>query len=339
MGQFERRDSRWEGTIEAINTDRSLSGARVVGPIDPALSEPAIARFIRRFAAGEVSQADLQRPWTITSPPGIPPKLRPFLQSSGDFEKLAQALRTTPGLLWHPLVFSTIKYLRQVVRQNYIDNLGDGFDTPAYEHLRKLIEAAAQGMLGKTWSLVSKKGVGRPRKRGNSELLDDVTRYEDILDLLPDKEHVKRQRDESFVQWCDRIAPLVREAWEQSSLSWEMIPWVRPPVLPRAKTTASRLLDLIPPQLTRKEEDDLLQEPFVDLTRPVPLPEKRLRVLVSNAFRSSKRKGERRGDSIRTRLAYWLIRERLRHEDPTSTLSVDAVRRRIERARKATEAL
>lgn len=191
---------------------RQLPGA----PVPPTLIEPRMTAFMGKLAAGEVEQ----RPWTLTSPPGIHPALLPFIQSSGDFTKLAEALESTPSLLRHPVVHGIICHLRAVHMEYWEDHLG----YKAMTILRQLVEAAASGLLGGAWSL--KPLPGRPGRK--------ATRPEDIeLGLLHDaeslmeslrEENLRKSSTESDAQRTCRVAHIVERVWDRSWLSKKLLP-------------------------------------------------------------------------------------------------------------------
>jgi len=181
-------------------------------PVSPTLIEPSMAAFMRKVAAGELSEAELQRKGTLTSAPSMALKLLPFLHSSEDFTKLADALKTTPSLLWHPFAYRIIKHLRDV-RSDLAPR--------AQANLCKLVEAIASGLLDGAWSL--KPPPKRPGRKAMSPedvefgLLDESATLMESLR----GERLPRGKGESEGQRARRVAEIVRLVWERSSLSHE----------------------------------------------------------------------------------------------------------------------
>jgi len=174
---------------------------------------------MRKLAAGGVGEDFLQRPWTISSPPGIPLKLLPFLQSSGDFTNLTEALKSTPSLLWHPLILRLIEHLRDVRREHWDDLLG----CQARTTLRAVVEAFASGLLRGAWSLKPPpKRPGRKRHDDTFQLLAD---FESIMKKFAGefrKGRLRTRKGESRDQWALRVALAFERVWRRSVFSTEV---------------------------------------------------------------------------------------------------------------------
>jgi hypothetical protein len=192
---------------------------------EPDLIDPEIVSLMRLIAAGKLSEVEARPPWKVTSP-AVPREFLPFLQSSGDFPKLAAALKTTPSLLWHPITVRIIGHLREIRGDEEFSHAAQGT-------LVRLLEAAVSGLLFRAryvlnrvgdWSLTPPRE--RPGRKARSpenidlELLHDSGRLMTSLEQLD----LRRQKGESDEERARRVAPLLKQVWEQSpSLSTEYV--------------------------------------------------------------------------------------------------------------------
>ena len=172
------------------------------------------------------------RPIPITVRNGVPPEFGPFFESGGDLAKLADALKASPHLFWHPMVFWIIRHLKDVEKEFSASEMVEKYTSA---ELRRLIEAPASGLLGGSWGLKPpgwslKPPPGRPGRRKNEE-------DEDFLDisyqLLEQANELKKLltaglvqsgKRESEDQQIHRVTTLVTEVWERSSVRnyWDL---------------------------------------------------------------------------------------------------------------------
>jgi hypothetical protein len=266
-----------------------------------------MAAFMRKLGAGNVPDTDVRRPWTLTSPPGIPPPLLPVLQSSGDFTKLADALRATPTLLYHPLVYVIINHLRNVQRAwTYED---ESLADEARTNLREILEAVASGLLGGgIWSLKPPpKRVGRKSVEDSS--LELKAAADSLMDLLKEEENRRRRRNESEDDRAVRVARIVERVWARSQLSTEYL-GVEPPAFGKPGDHRRSLTI-----------DDLLGQHI--RWKPVPLPSTEEVVgWVKSAYEQSQTTGR----PVRSQLVWKMLAHRY-------GLGEDQVRGRIDTAR------
>lgn len=90
---------------------------------DP-LVEPSILKVAELLRSGRLTAEEMSKPITGTGWARVPPELGPFLESP-TLPKLAEILRTSPGLYWHPLVKRQVTYLHQLRRdENEWQRLG-----------------------------------------------------------------------------------------------------------------------------------------------------------------------------------------------------------------------
>ena len=204
---------------------------------ESAFIERKVVELMRQLACGELEP----RTWTLTFSPKVARELKPLFESQGDFVKLAEALRTRPYLLWHPLVFRIIRHLRDVARYRGTDEDDprkiDYLNDSAEMHLRTLIEATASGLLGGTWSLkppgwLLKPPPGRPGRKKDEYIETMELELRDEADYLKKSLQaglLRSDKQESEDQQIHRVSALVKQVWKQSSLGREIAP--RPQVL------------------------------------------------------------------------------------------------------------
>jgi len=158
---------------------------------------------------------------------GAPPEFGPFFESGGDLAKLADALKASPNLFWHPMVFRIIRHLKDVEKEFSTSELVEKYTSA---ELRRLIEASASGLLGGSWGLKPpgwslKPPPGRPGRKKHEERDEDyleisyqLLEQADELKKLLTAGSVQRGKRESEDQQIHRVTTLVTEAWERSSV-------------------------------------------------------------------------------------------------------------------------
>ena len=166
-------------------------------------------------------------PVQVTFRNGVPPEFGPLVESGGDLAKLADALKASPHLFWHPMVFRIIRHLKDIQKEFPTSELVEQHTSA---ELRQLIEAFASGLLGGSWGLKPpgwslKPPPSRPGRKKNEEKDEDcpeinyelLEKANELKKLLTAKlaESGKRESED---QQIHRVTTLVTEVWELSSV-------------------------------------------------------------------------------------------------------------------------
>lgn len=147
-------------------------------PLDP-LIEPSILKIADLLKSGRLTPEEMAKPIAGSGWARVPPELRPFLESP-TVQKLAEVVRTFPGLYWHPLVMRQVTYLRGLRHdENEWERLGwepewddtYGIQRPpkevaaVSESLSQLLEAHASGLFPHR-RIVWRDKARRPGRKG-----------------------------------------------------------------------------------------------------------------------------------------------------------------------------